>query len=241
MVTGFDRIVIAVPALAGAAGEYRQLLGMEPVPVSAAGESPRAWFCLPNTVIELVESPVDRAAIEGIVFTATGGGAAENPVANTRGLNLSLCNGEATATAREQHRETLTAQMRVDHLVLRTGDAADCIVLFEQQLGIRLALDKTVPEWGGRMLFFRAGKLTLEVIEPSDELGAADHFWGIAYQCAELEQLARQLAARGVSLSEVRAGRKPGSRVATVKSHGLGIPTLLIEPAVSAPGGKLRP
>jgi len=237
MVTGFDRIVIAVPALAGASGEYRQLLGMEPSSVSAAGESPRAWFFLPNTVIELVESPVDRAAIEGIVFTSTGGGGAQSPVANTRGLNLSLCNGEATATAREQHRETLTAQMRVDHLVLRTGDAAGCIALFEQQLGIRLALDKTVPEWGGRMLFFRAGKLTLEVIEPSSELSAADHFWGIAYQCADLDQLARQLAARGVSLSEVRAGRKPGSRVATVKSHSLGIPTLLIEPAVSAPGG----
>ena len=181
MVTGFDRIVIAVPALAGAAGEYRQLLGMEPVPVSAAGESPRAWFCLPNTVIELVESPVDRAAIEGIVFTATGGGAADNPVANTRGLNLSLCNGEATATAREQHRETLTAQMRVDHLVLRTGDAADCIALFEQQLGIRLALDKTVPEWGGRMLFFRAGKLTLEVIEQDLSDSDAPHIRTLEY------------------------------------------------------------
>jgi len=241
MVTGFDRIVIAVPALAGASGECRQLLGMEPSSVSAAGESPRAWFFLPNTVIELVESPVDRAAIEGIVFTSTGGGAAQSPVANTRGLNLSLCNGEATATAREQHRETLTAQMRVDHLVLRTGDAAGCIALFEQQLGIRLALDKTVPEWGGRMLFFRAGKLTLEVIEPSSELSAADHFWGIAYQCADLDQLARQLAARGVSLSEVRAGRKPGSRVATVKSHSLGIPTLLIQPTVSAAAGTLQP
>jgi len=239
MVTGFDRIVIAVPALADASGEYRRLLGMEPLPV--AGESPRAWFILPNTIIELVQTPLDRAAIQGIVFASDGGGAVETPVANARGLDLRLCNGEVTANTREHHGEKRKAQMRVDHLVLRTRDAADCIALFGQQLGIRLALDKTVPEWGGRMLFFRVGKLTLEVIEPSGEHGAADHFWGIAYQCPDLEQLAAVLANRGVALSEVRAGRKPGSRVATVKSHSLGIPTLLIQPSVSAPAGALQP
>ena len=40
---------------------------------------------------------------------------------------------------------------------------------------------------------------------------------------------ARLLAGRGVSLSAIRAGRKPGSLVATVKSHCLGIPTLLLQ------------
>lgn len=239
MVSGFDRIMIAVPALAGATSEYRQLLGTEPVPV--AGEPSRAWFILPNTVIELIEAPLARAAIEGVVFTSASGDFAETPVANSRGLNLRLCNGEATATARMQCLETGAAPTLVDHLVLRTGDATDCVALFGQQLGIRLALDKTVPEWGGRMLFFRTGKLTLEIIEPSDGPGEADHFWGIAYQCPDLDQLALQLAARGVSLSEVRAGRKPGSRVATVKSHGLGIPTLLIEPPVSTAGGAMKP
>ncbi|MEE4145734.1 MAG: VOC family protein [Halieaceae bacterium] len=241
MVSGFDRIVIAVPALAGATADYRQLLGIEPVEVSTSGESPRVWFLLANTVVELVEAPLDRAAIEGIVFASASAGPGETPVANRRELHLRLCDGRRTATVRQQCGDIASAQMQVDHLVLRTGDATDCIALFGHQLGIRLALDKTVPEWGGRMLFFRAGKLTLEVIEPSGGQAAADYFWGIAYQCADLEQLAAQLAARGVKLSEVRAGRKPGSRVATVKSHGLGIPTLLIESAASAPGGALKP
>jgi hypothetical protein len=80
------------------------------------------------------------------------------------------------------------------------------------------------------MLFFRAGKLTLEVIEPLGEPPAADYFWGIAYQCADLQRTALQLASRGVSLSVIRAGRKPGSFVATVKSHCLEIPTLLLQP-----------
>ena len=37
-------------------------------------------------------------------------------------------------------------------------------------------------------------------------------------------------AAKLVALA--RAGRKPGTRVATIKSHDLGIPTLLLEPAL---------
>jgi hypothetical protein len=98
-------------------------------------------------------------------------------------------------------------------------------------LGIRLALDQTVPEWGGRMLFFRAGKLTLEVIDSGSDGPGQDYFWGIAYQCPDIVEIAGQLAERGVELSELRAGRKPGSRVATLKSHNLGIPTLLLEPA----------
>ena len=81
------------------------------------------------------------------------------------------------------------------------------------------------------MLFFRAGKLTLEVIESSGEPIEADTFWGIAYQCPDIERTARNLAGRGVGLSAIRAGRKKGTRVATIRSHCLGIPSLLIEPA----------
>jgi len=228
MVSAFDRIVIAVPALAEAVAQYRQLLGMEPVPVGADGLA-RAWYCLPNTVIELVECATEHPLIQGIVFGAPGATDLDQPVANSRGLDIRLCNGGRTAALRKQPDETEPGSLRVDHLVLRTVDAADCIDLFGHQLGIRLALDKTVPQWGGRMLFFRAGKLTLEVIESLQEPGTADHFWGIAYQCRDLEQTARQLSGRGVGLSEIRAGRKPGSLVATVKSHCLGIPTLLLQ------------
>jgi hypothetical protein len=80
------------------------------------------------------------------------------------------------------------------------------------------------------MLFFRTGKLTLEVIESQREKPGEDYFWGIAYQCADLEKTAARLTARGVALSGIRAGRKQGSVVATLKSHCLGIPTLLIGP-----------
>jgi hypothetical protein len=187
---------------------------------------------LSNAVIELAQSPRESARIGGIVLVSADAASPVTPVANSRGLDIRLSTGDQPADLRERRSALGEGCLRVDHLVLRTADAAACIDLFGRQLGVRLALDKTVPEWGGRMLFFRTGKVTLEVIEPAREKPATDYFWGIAYQCSDLEQTARLLAGRGVSLSQIRAGRKPGTLVATVKSHCLGIPTLLLQPAL---------
>ena len=81
------------------------------------------------------------------------------------------------------------------------------------------------------MLFFRVGKLTLEVIESGPDTTAGDHFWGIAFQCPDIDRSAGEMVRRGVAVSSIRDGRKPGTRVASVKSSCLAIPTLLIEPA----------
>ena len=229
MVNRFDRIVIAVPDLQAATVQYRQLLGV-PGLERATGMSSCAWFVLPNTVIELRPSSVDTARISSIVFSAEGASGNDERVANQRGLDLSLCNGALTAEQRALQPESAAGDLGVDHLVLRTASADECIELFGRELGIRLALDQNVPEWGGRMLFFRAGKLTLEVIESLREPPAEDNFWGLAYHCADLEKTAARLATQGVALSGIRAGRKQGSVVATVKSHCLGIPTLLVAP-----------
>ena len=113
------------------------------------------------------------------------------------------------------------------------SDAEACIDLFRDQLGIRLALDKNVEAWGGRMLFFRGGKMTLEVIESSTDGQEENVFWGVAYQCPSLAERVKVLQDAGVQVSALRDGRKPGTRVATLKSHDLGIPTLLIQPAAS--------
>lgn len=229
MVHAFDRIVFTVPAVAEAGALYRQLLGVEPCNVGS-GDAPRLWFPLPNTVIELEQGSCDSPYIKGIVMAASEPGSRHARFVNARGLDICLDDGTRTAALRKQREALPEPGLRVDHLVLRTADAQECIDLFGGQLGLRLALDKTVPEWGGRMLFFRTGKITLEVIEPEREKPPADHFWGIAFQCPDLGHTARELAARGVSLSTVRKGRKPGTLVATVKSHCLGIPTLLLQP-----------
>lgn len=116
----------------------------------------------------------------------------------------------------------------IDHVVLQTNDADDCIRLFQGQLGMRLALDQTVEKWGGRMLFFREGALTLEVIHNFEKPIKKDRFWGICYRCARIEDTVKFLSQQGVACSEIRAGRKEGTQVATIKSHCANIPSLLI-------------
>jgi catechol 2,3-dioxygenase-like lactoylglutathione lyase family enzyme len=226
MVDAFDRIVLGVPDLDRAVEQYRVLLGA--AAFRCEHRSGIAWLGLPNTVVELRETGSEPAAIRSLVMSDPGGGAEAEPVANPMGLDLWLCDGSCTAQFRGRHPDAQVSALRVDHLVLRTASARDCIGLFSEQLGIRLALDRTVPEWGGRMLFFRTGKLTLEVIEPDAAPEGGDHFWGIAYQCRDIDSKVTAISEAGVTVSEVRPGRKPGTRVATVKSHCLGIPTLLI-------------
>ncbi len=226
MVDAFDRIVLGVPDLDQAVEQYRLLLGA--AARRCEDRSGVAWVGLPNTVIELRESGEEPGTIRGLVMADPGSGEEDKAVANPMALALWLCDGTRTTQFRDRYPDAQVDQLLVDHLVLRTSSARDCIGLFSEQLGIRLALDRTVPEWGGRMLFFRTGKLTLEVIEPDAAPESGDHFWGIAYQCRDIDSKVTALSEAGVNVSEVRPGRKPGTRVATVKSHCLGIPTLLI-------------
>lgn len=230
MVEGFDRIVIGVPDLAGAVDQLAVLLGGAARQPPDVGGEPSAWLDMTNTVLELVQREVNAAVIEGLVLLDRESNAADSGVANPLGLNVAVCDGSRSARFRSLY-PSAVAECSVDHLVLRTGDAQACIALFGVGLGLRLALDRTVPEWGGRMVFFRAGKMTLEIVEPQDGSVAGSDFWGIAYRHPDLNALGGALQARGARISAVREGRKPGTRVATVRSHCLGIPTLLIEPA----------
>lgn len=226
MIEGFDRVVLAVPVLTAAVRDCQALLGVQ-AQVMAPG---RAWLGLSNTVLELVEDDAKAGRIRGLVLAQGGAGEQTRALGNDLGLELGLCDGSATDLFRHECPAAQCPDMSVDHLVLRTGDAQGCIDLFSGRLGIRLALDRTVPEWGGRMLFFRAGKLTLEVIESGAVGEAESFFWGLAYQCPDIAATAARLERSGVELSAIRPGRKPGTRVATIKSHHHGIPGLLIEP-----------
>jgi len=230
MDVSIDRVIIAVPDLIASMAQYEVFFGVAPTEVSLGGEQKCAWLALENTLLELQERPIEKAYICGLVFASSAVSESEQALDNNRQLELSLCDGRVTGEFRKRGGIT-ASELGVDHIVLRTADAEASVDLFRDTLGIRLALDKTVPEWGGRMLFFRPGKLTLEVIQAEDSSLGKDYFWGIAFQCSNVDTLASQLGTRGVTTSLTREGRKPGTRVLTVKSHTLEIPTLLIGPA----------
>jgi len=116
----------------------------------------------------------------------------------------------------------------VDHVVVRTQSADAAKRFYGDQLGIRLALEQDVPDWGGTQLFFRASSMSIEVIA-SEKAPEEDDLWGFAFKTASIEATHQRLIDGGIKVSEIREGRKPGTRVCTIKSHTLEVPTLLIE------------
>jgi hypothetical protein len=80
-------------------------------------------------------------------------------------------------------------------------------------------------------MFFRCGDLVVEVVHrPGKDPDAnSDRLWGLSWRVADADATRARLAAAGVDVSEVRTGRKPGTRVVTVRSGTSGIPTLLVE------------
>ena len=119
----------------------------------------------------------------------------------------------------------------MDHVVISTTDPERAAALYGARLGLDMALDRSHPEWG-RLMFFRCGDLIVEVVHrPKDATAdkAHDKLWGLSWRVADIDATRARLASAGLDVSDVRTGRKPGTRVLTVRNGTCGIPTLLVE------------
>ncbi len=118
----------------------------------------------------------------------------------------------------------------MDHVVVATADPERAAALYGARLGLDMALDRSHPEWG-RLMFFRCGDLIVEVVHrPGKDADAKhDRLWGLSWRVADIDATRARLVSDGVDVSEVRTGRKPGTRVLTVRNGTCGIPTLLVE------------
>lgn len=118
----------------------------------------------------------------------------------------------------------------MDHVVVSTADPERAAALYGARLGLDMALDRSHPEWG-RLMFFRCGDVIVEVTSKPGKPDETkpDRLRGICWRVADADATHARLVAAGVDVSEVRIGRKPGTRVMTVKSGTCGVPTLLIE------------
>jgi catechol 2,3-dioxygenase-like lactoylglutathione lyase family enzyme len=118
----------------------------------------------------------------------------------------------------------------LDHIVVATEDSERAAALYGARLGLDMALDRSHHDWG-QLMFFRCGDLIVEVVRRPVAGGDLmhDRLWGLSLHVADIEATRARLIANGVEVSDIRNGRKPGTRVMTVRSGTCGIQTILLE------------
>lgn len=126
--------------------------------------------------------------------------------------------------------EEAAAVSGLDHVVVRTPDPERAAALYGARLGLEMRLDRSNVEWGTRLMFFRCADLIVEVAHflkagVSDEPDAP---WGLSWRAPDVAAANARMAAAGFDVSEVRDGRKPGTRVFTVRDAPAKVPTLII-------------
>lgn len=135
--------------------------------------------------------------------------------------------------AEERPRSAATSAspvLALDHVVVSTEDPERAAALYGARLGLDMALDRSHQDWG-QLMFFRCGDLIVEIVR-RPVAGADqthDKLWGLSWRVADIEATRTRLLAAGIDVSEVRAGRKPGTRVMSARNGTCGIHTLLLE------------
>ncbi|HZZ70400.1 MAG TPA: VOC family protein [Phenylobacterium sp.] len=257
MITALDHVAIAVRDFDSAVDGYRGLFGHEP-DLAARDGANRAWFRFPNMALEViaprgdgpagdrVRAQLDEAG-EGLwlaAFAVEDVAAASRllarrgleveavgPLARIRaaGLTFALASAHA-AISSPTVSDQKSAVTALDHIVVHTPNPDRALGLYGAKFGLDLRLDRTNEQWGARQLFFRCGGAVFEVgaslkAPVTDE---PDRFGGLAWRVADPDAARERMAAAGFDVSEVRAGRKPGTHVFTVRDAPAGVPTLML-------------
>jgi catechol 2,3-dioxygenase-like lactoylglutathione lyase family enzyme len=147
---------------------------------------------------------------------------------HTRGVRLFFLELEA---ARPRSEASGAAPITgLDHVVVATEDSERAAALYGARLGLDMALDRTHQDWG-QLMFFRCGDLIVEVVRRPVAGGDAtrDKLWGLSWRVGDIDGARTRLMAAGVDVSDVRTGRKPGTRVMSIRSGTCGVQTLLLE------------
>lgn len=149
----------------------------------------------------------------------------------THGVPIDLCaRRERAAPSPLAGPDEAAAISALDHIVVRTPNPERAIAFYGGRLGLDLRLDRSNPDWGSRLLFFRCGDLVVEIAHDLRKgvSDGPDHLWGLSWRTPDIAQANARLKAAGIDVSEPRDGRRPGSQVFTVKNRTEGVPTLVI-------------
>ncbi len=121
----------------------------------------------------------------------------------------------------------------LDHVVVMSADIEATRDFYRDNLGLRLALDRSFEQRGVRLIFFRIGGVTIEIggrLDAKRDPQGRDRFGGLAWQVVDIDAIHSRLSSDGFDVSRIRDGNKAGTRVCTVREPVHDVPTLLIEP-----------
>lgn len=258
MIVSLARITLAVRDVETSAARYGAFLGRPP----SVLEPSRVHFQLANVELEIAGEADARIAshlattgegIWAIAFAVSNVEEAARKLARrsitakpsdlppgialdtsvTQGPNIFLID----AATREVSAATADAAAisGLDHIVVTTANPDRATAFYGARLGLELALDRTNEAWGSRLIFFRCGDLVVELArnlrEPLSD--APDRLWGLSWRTHDIAATHARLRDAGFDVSEIRDGRKPGTRVFTVRETAMKIPTLIIEPVAT--------
>jgi catechol 2,3-dioxygenase-like lactoylglutathione lyase family enzyme len=149
------------------------------------------------------------------------------------GLNFVLTPGRIGAQPSPPTATEAAAVSALDHVVVHTPNPDRALGLYGAKFSLDLRLDRANEQWGARQLFFRCGGTVFEVGASlkAPVTDAPDRFGGLAWQVSDPDAARERIAAAGFDVSEVRTGRKPGTKVFTVRDAPGGVPTLMLMPS----------
>ena len=145
---------------------------------------------------------------------------------NSSDLNLLIFDKDTSLSNKGNYEDDTISKF--NQIIIYTPDVEYLRNLFTEKLGIRLALDKifNFGEKDIRMMFFRIGGVTLEVIENPDSKSLS--YGGVGWHSENIYKCHKRLIDSNFELSEIRKGRKPGTVVATIRNAPLKMPTIII-------------
>jgi catechol 2,3-dioxygenase-like lactoylglutathione lyase family enzyme len=261
VITALDHVAVAVSDFEASVDAYRRLLGREPdleprdgadrawfhfpnmalEVIAASGPGPagdrvRARLDAAGEGLWIAAFQVDD--LDAAARLLSRRGLEVEPVGTVArvraaGLDFVLTPGRIGAQPSPPTATEAAAVSALDHVVVASPNPDRALGLYGAKFGLDLRLDRANEKWGARQLFFRCGGTVFEVGASlkgpvTDE---ADRFGGLAWRVTDPDAAQARMAAAGFDVSEVRAGRKPGTKVFTVRDAPGGVPTLMLMPS----------
>jgi catechol 2,3-dioxygenase-like lactoylglutathione lyase family enzyme len=145
----------------------------------------------------------------------------------THGVSIALAERSGQVQLKPAAGDAVQA---LDHVVINTPNPDRAVALYGARLGLDFRLDRSNPQWGSRLMFFRCGGAVVEI---GARIGGEisndpDKLSGLAWRVTDPDAAQARIAKAGFDVSDVRSGRKPGTKVFTVRSGVPGAPTLML-------------